>query len=150
MNGGSVGMLAEQVDYVIGVDTHRDQHALAVVAAPTGAVVAQRSVAADARGYREAVRFADRFARGARAWAIEGAGHYGAGFTRFLASQGEAVVEVSRSVRAERRVRGQKNPPPPPPAAPPAPSVLVLAPPPGRGGAGGVGRVVPARARARP
>ena len=44
-------MLAEQVDYVIGVDTHRDQHTLAVVVAPTGAVVAQQSVAADARGY---------------------------------------------------------------------------------------------------
>jgi hypothetical protein len=30
MNGGSVGMLAERMDYVIGVDTHRDQHTLAV------------------------------------------------------------------------------------------------------------------------
>ena len=34
-------MLADEVDYVIGVDTHRDQHTLAVVVAPTGAVVAQ-------------------------------------------------------------------------------------------------------------
>ena len=34
-------MLADRVDYVIGVDTHRDQHTLAVVVAPTGAVVAQ-------------------------------------------------------------------------------------------------------------
>ena len=34
-------MLADQVDYVIGVDTHRDQHTLAVVIAPAGAVVAQ-------------------------------------------------------------------------------------------------------------
>ena len=34
-------MLAEQVDYVVGVDTHRDQHALAVVDAHTGAVIAQ-------------------------------------------------------------------------------------------------------------
>jgi hypothetical protein len=31
-------MLAEGVDYVIGVDTHRDQHVLAVIVAPTGAV----------------------------------------------------------------------------------------------------------------
>jgi hypothetical protein len=30
-------MLADEVDYVIGVDTHRDQHTLAVVSAPTGA-----------------------------------------------------------------------------------------------------------------
>jgi hypothetical protein len=33
-------MLADELDYVIGVDTHRDEHALAVVAAPVGAVVA--------------------------------------------------------------------------------------------------------------
>ena len=37
-------MLADEVDYVIGVDTHRDQHTLAVVVASTaccgGAVVA--------------------------------------------------------------------------------------------------------------
>src|SRR3954466_4851679 len=103
MNGGSVGMLAEQVEYVIGVDTHRDQHTLAVVVAPTGALVAQHSVAADARGYREATRVGDRSARGGRVWAIEGAGHYGAGFTRFLANQGEPVMEVGRSVRRERR-----------------------------------------------
>jgi transposase len=46
-------MLAERVDYVIGVDTHRDQHTLAVVVAPIGAVVAQQSVGASARGYAE-------------------------------------------------------------------------------------------------
>ncbi len=34
-------MLADEVDYVIGVDTHHDQHTLAVVVAPTGAVLAQ-------------------------------------------------------------------------------------------------------------
>ena len=32
-------MLAEELDYVVGVDTHRDQHVLAIVAAPTGAVM---------------------------------------------------------------------------------------------------------------
>jgi transposase len=103
-------MLAEQVDYVIGVDTHRDQHALAVVAAPTGAVLAQRSVRADARGYREALRFAERYAVGARVWAVEGAGHYGAGLARALGRQGELVLEVGRGVRAERRLRGKDDP----------------------------------------
>src|SRR5438105_1275884 len=42
-------MLADEVDYVIGVDTHRDQHTIAVVVAPTGGVVAQQSVCADGR-----------------------------------------------------------------------------------------------------
>jgi transposase len=103
-------MLAEKVDYVIGVDTHRDQHTLAVVAAPAGAVVAQRSVRASAAGYSDALRFAGRHAAGARVWAIEGAGHYGAGLTRYLTSRGEAVIEVGRSSRAERRLRGKNDP----------------------------------------
>ena len=72
-------MLADEVDYVVGVDTHRDQHVLAVVAAPAGAVVAQRSVAASGHGYAQALRFANQYASGRRVWAVEGAGHYGAG-----------------------------------------------------------------------
>ena len=51
-------MLADQLDYVVGVDTHLDEHALAVVAAPTGAVVARQTVRANARGYQAALRFA--------------------------------------------------------------------------------------------
>ena len=65
-------MLADQVDYVVGVDTHRDEHVLAVVDAVTGAVVAQRSVAATSRGYGQAVRFAAEQAGGRRVWALEG------------------------------------------------------------------------------
>jgi transposase len=103
-------MLADELDYVIGVDTHRDQHALAVVDARTGAVVAQTATAADARGYTQATRFADRHAPGARMWAIEGSGHYGAGLTRFLGERGDAVSEVGRSVRGERRLRGKDDP----------------------------------------
>jgi transposase len=80
-------MLADEVDYVIGVDTHRDQHVLAVVVALTGAVVAQHSLPADRSGYEAALRFACRYACGACVWAIEGAGHYGAGLTRFLAGR---------------------------------------------------------------
>ena len=53
-------MLADEVDYVIGVDTHRDEHTLAVITAPVGAVVAGVSVRASVRGYRDALRLADR------------------------------------------------------------------------------------------
>jgi transposase len=102
-------MLAERVDYVIGVDTHRDQHALAAVDARTGAVVGQATAVADAHGYSGALLFADRHAPGSRLWAIEGAGHYGAGLTRFLGRRGEQVVEVGRSPRGERRLRGKDD-----------------------------------------
>jgi transposase len=103
-------MLADEVDYVIGVDTHRDQHTLAVVVAPTGAVLAQTVVRASGAGYAEALRFASRHASGVRAWAIEGAGHYGAGLARYLAEHGEAVLEISRHARVERRLRGKDDP----------------------------------------
>jgi transposase len=103
-------MLADELDYVIGVDTHRDEHVLAVVSAPTGAIVAGQSVRADACGYRAALRFAVRFASGRRAWAIEGSGSYGAGLARFLAERGETVLELSRTPRSERRLRGKDDP----------------------------------------
>jgi transposase len=70
-------MLADQVDYVVGVDMHRDEHRLALVVAATGVVVGQRSVRASGHGYAEAQRFAEQHA-GTRVWAVESAGHYGA------------------------------------------------------------------------
>ena len=102
-------MLADELDYVVGVDTHRDEHVLVAVAAPTGAVVARQAVRANARGYRETLRFAELYAPGARAWAIEGTGSYGAGLTRYLAGCGETVLELSRTPRSERRLRGKDD-----------------------------------------
>jgi transposase len=103
-------MLADEVDHVIGVDTHRDQHTLAVVSAPAGAVVAETLVRASGHGYAEALRFAERHACGVRVWAIEGAGHYGAGLARYLGECGETVLEVGRQARGERRLRGKDDP----------------------------------------
>ena len=102
-------MLADEVDYVIGVDTHRDQHMVAVVAASTGALVAQASVRANRQGYGAAIRFAGRHAPGVRVWAVEGAGHYGAGWRAFQ----PIAVKRSRGrphSRAERRLHGKDDP----------------------------------------
>jgi transposase len=103
-------MLADELDYVVGVDTHRDLHTLAIVAAPSGGVVAQRAVAASSRGYAQAIRFADVYAPGARVWAVEGAGHYGAGLVRELSGRGESVIESGSGSRDERRLRGKDDP----------------------------------------
>ena len=104
-------MLADEVDYVIGVDTHRDQHTLAVLSAPTGAVLAQTEVRASARGY--VTRCISR--SGMRAAFVSGrsrgAGHYGAGLTRYLGERGETVLEVGRHARSERRLRGKDDHP---------------------------------------
>jgi transposase len=101
-------MLADEVDYVIGVDPHRDSHALAVVEVVTGAVVFEASVEASSDGYAHALRLVDHCAAGRRVFAVEGTGSFGAGLTRFLTSQGELVLEVGR-LRRERRSGGKTD-----------------------------------------
>jgi hypothetical protein len=95
-------MLAELVELVIGVDTHADTHTAALVAAGSGAVFATITVPADADGYTQLVELADQH-DGLRAWAIEGAGGYGAGLARHLADAQEVVVELDRPARPARR-----------------------------------------------
>ena len=72
-------------------------------------MLAQTVVRASARGYGEAVRSAERHARGVRAWAVEGAGHYGAGLTRDLGERGETVPSRSAAKLRERRLRGKDD-----------------------------------------
>jgi transposase len=96
-------MLADQLDYVVGVDTHRDTHALALVAAATGTLVLEAEVGADRPGYARALALAREHSSGGLLWAIEGSGSYGAGLARSLAERGEQVVEIERPQRNERR-----------------------------------------------
>jgi transposase len=101
-------MLADQLDFVVGVDSHRDTHAVAVVAVPSGLVVFETSIAADGGGYAEARRLAAEHAPGRRAFAIEGTASYGAGLSRFLLDHDEQVFEVGRP-RRERRSGGKTD-----------------------------------------
>jgi len=95
-------MLAQRVDHVIGVDTHRDSHTAAVLDT-TGGVVADLTVPADAFGYKRVLAFGRMHAPARRAWAIEGTGSFGAGLTTFLLERGEWVVEIDRPARPARR-----------------------------------------------
>jgi transposase len=94
--------LAEVVDVVVGVDTHKHTHTAAVVAAGTGAELEILTVPADPDGYTAIVELADRH-NGLRAWAIEGTGGYGAGLARHLRERGEWVIELDRPERLARR-----------------------------------------------
>lgn len=96
-------MLADLVDVVIGVDTHLDTHALAVVGARTGEVLHEFSAQAGPAGYRHALAHVQEMRLGARAWALEGCGAYGAGLARHLIGVGEQVIEVDRPGRTGRR-----------------------------------------------
>jgi transposase len=97
-----MAMLAELVDGVIGVDTHRDTHSAAAVTS-LGGVLATTTTSADAAGYRQLLGFADRHLPGRRLWAVEGAGSFGAGLTVALQQHGERVVEVGRPKRPASR-----------------------------------------------
>ncbi|MGA5135540.1 IS110 family transposase [Streptomyces olivoreticuli] len=99
-------MLAEHIDGVIGVDTHRDTLAAAAVS-PVGAVLETTDAAAYRRGYQRLLDFARQHVPGRRCWALEGTGSYGAGLTAFLEDAGERVIEVCRPKRPA--VRGGRK-----------------------------------------
>ena len=101
-------MLADQLDYIVGVDPHRDSHALAVVDVLSGAVVFEANVAANSDGYARALTLVEAHGPGRRAFAVEGTGSFGAGLTRFLNGRGERVLEVGR-LRRERRSGGKTD-----------------------------------------
>jgi transposase len=104
-----VPKLADVIDTVVGVDTHRDTHTLAVCG-PAGAQVAAVRVDNDEAGYGEAVAFVTEHAAGPRVVvAVEGTRSYGIGLTRALLAAGLAVVEVERPQRTARR-RGKSDP----------------------------------------
>jgi transposase len=101
-------MLADQLDYIVGVDPHRDAHALAIVDVVSGTVVAEATVLASSDGYAAALSLVEERAPGRRAFAIEGTGSYGLGLTRFLTGRSEWVLEVGR-LKRERRSGGKTD-----------------------------------------
>ncbi len=101
-------MVADLFDVVIGVDTHRDSHALAFVRCRDGVLLEERLLPANRAGYRAALRVGGGGGV-RRLWALEGCGCYGAGLARFLAERGERVVEVERPAREGGRRRPKSD-----------------------------------------
>ena len=104
-----MSMLAELVEVVIGVDTHKDTHTAAVLDAGTGGVLARVTVAADPDGYAQLCELAEAHS-GLRAWAVEGTGGYGAGLAHHLAGAGELVIELDRPKRPTRKAGAKSDP----------------------------------------
>jgi transposase len=94
-------MLADGVEFVVGVDTHKQAHTAAMVDR-LGGVGETFEFSADPSGYRSALGRVKAY-RGVRVWGVEGTGSYGAGLTGFLQDCGERVVEVERPGRPARR-----------------------------------------------
>jgi transposase len=102
-------MLAELVEVVIGVDTHKDTHTAAVLDVGTGAVLARVTVTADPDGYADLIALAEQHP-GLRVRAMEGGGGgYGAGLARHLGERGEVAVELDRPVRPARRAGARSD-----------------------------------------
>jgi transposase len=102
-------MLAEEVDAVVGGDTHRDSHALEMTA-PTGATISTLTIGNDESGFMDAVSWIADYAPGPRlVIGLEGTRSYGVGLSRALQNAGFLVVEVERPRRVDRR-RGKSDP----------------------------------------
>jgi transposase len=102
-------MLTDTADYVLGVDTHADSHAFALVESASGSVLVESELPACREGYEGALELARSHASGRRVWAIEGCGSYGAGLARFLHARGERVLEVERPRRVGRRAAAKSD-----------------------------------------
>lgn len=92
---------------ILGVDTHVDVHAAAVVDR-VGKTLATATFPATQDGYDELLAWASSHGLVARA-GVEGTGSYGAGLARFLAAAGVEVLEVTRPAREGRRHAGKND-----------------------------------------
>jgi transposase len=103
-------MLADAVDIVIGVDTHKHTHTPGQWCWPEQEPRWPSSPSTfDDDGYQSLVDLAGT--HGAlRAWAVEGTGGYGAGLAKRLVDVGERVIELDRPTRPTRRGGAKSDP----------------------------------------
>lgn len=91
-------IVAHEYRYVIGVDTHAKNHALAILVAATGAVVDEAQFPATAAGMDRAIAWVGRRTGGdlEALWVIEGVASYGALLTGRVTTAGYPVIEAAR------------------------------------------------------
>jgi transposase len=102
-------MLAEVVDAVVGVDTHRDTHEVEI-ASPNGVPIARCSIRNDSTGYAQLLAWIVDHAPGPRlAASIEGSRSYGVGLSRALTAAGLPVLESEQPPRSARHGKGKSD-----------------------------------------
>ena len=95
-------IVAEQYEFVIGVDTHAAIHTLSVITAATGAVIDQAVFSTTPSGLDRARTWITRYVDEHAALVVmEGVGSYGAGLTGRVVNAGLTVVEPA-SIAAAR------------------------------------------------
>jgi transposase len=98
---------------VLGADTHKRSHTIAAVAAVTGVLLGEQSVAVGRRGFGALLRWA-RGLDGERVWALEDCRHVSGSLERFLIERGERVLRIpthlSAGARKSARQRDKSDP----------------------------------------
>jgi hypothetical protein len=103
-------MLAEVVDAVIGIDTHRDSHEVEI-ADSRGTPIATMRIGNDSAGFTQLLAAVVEVAPGPRvAVSLEGSRSYGVGLARALSAAGLLVIECEQPARRQRRGRGKSDP----------------------------------------
>jgi transposase len=103
-------MLAELIDAVVGIDTHRDTHEVEI-ALPTGTPIGTRKISNDNAGFAELLAWILEHAPGPRVVvSIEGTRSFGVGLARAVAAAGLIVIECGQPNRKARRGKGKSDP----------------------------------------
>jgi transposase len=103
-------MLAETVDAVIGIDTHRDTHEVEI-ADPVGRPIVTMRIGNDSAGFTRLLAAIAEVVPGPRvAVCMEGSRSYGIGLARTLAAAGLLVLECEQPSRKQRRGTGKSDP----------------------------------------
>ena len=87
---------------VLGADTHKRSHTIAAVAAATGELLGEQTVAVDRRGFGDLLRWA-RGLDVERVWALEDCRHVSGSLERFLIERGERVLRIPTHLAAKGR-----------------------------------------------
>jgi transposase len=91
----------------VGVDTHADVHVAAAVDG-LGRLLGSTAIPTTVEGYAELLEWAESHGQ-VGCFGVEGTGSWGAGLSRWLAANGQVVVEVPRPDRARRRRKGKSD-----------------------------------------
>src|ERR687897_3498463 len=87
---------------VLGADTHKRSHTIAAVAAATGELLGEQTVAVGRQGFGALLRWA-RGLDGERVWALEDCRHVSGSLERFLIERGERVSRIPTHLAANAR-----------------------------------------------
>jgi transposase len=93
---------------VLGADTHKRSHTLAAVAAPTGELLGEQTVAVRRRGFDALLRWA-RGLDDDRVWALEDCRHVSGSLERFLIERGERVLRIPTHLTAKTRKNSRQR-----------------------------------------